>query len=255
MLEMYHNRIGVYTVNIIPATEYYKLAQPDGWDFYTGNTINYRQEIGNTVTPPKANNSGKLCSSAFIHASDKPNKCFIGAEIPCSAYLVEGMPSICDDDKCGFVELAIVKEITDLDKLFGWVYAKIANPTKPLLSTNQISLDIAIEKLKVWTSARTSVGASVRGSVWTSVRASVRASVKDSIRGSVWASVRDSIGAYIGSAFPNISKWEYTEHTEGDYPYQSCVDLWEGGYIPSFDGKVWRLQSGEQAELVYETKI
>jgi len=31
---------------------YYKLARPDGWDFYTGKTINYREGIGKIVNAP-----------------------------------------------------------------------------------------------------------------------------------------------------------------------------------------------------------
>jgi hypothetical protein len=52
--------------------------------------------------------------------------------------------------------------------------------------------------------------------------------------------------------FPNIKKWEYIQHEEGVYPYQPCVDLWKDGFVPSFDGKAWRLHSGEKAGIVYE---
>jgi len=33
-------------------SKYYKLAKLDGWDFRTGNTINYRENLGKTVTVP-----------------------------------------------------------------------------------------------------------------------------------------------------------------------------------------------------------
>ncbi|MDE1824336.1 MAG: hypothetical protein KGH74_03485, partial [Candidatus Micrarchaeota archaeon] len=86
----------------------------------------------------------------------------------------------------------------------------------------------------VWDSVRASVRASVWASVWDSVRASVRASVWDSVRASVWASVR----AYIGSLFPGIKDWKYTESmkTEG-YPFQPAVDLWKMGLVSATDGK------------------
>jgi hypothetical protein len=32
--------------------KFYKLAKLDGWDFRTGNTINYRENLGKTVTVP-----------------------------------------------------------------------------------------------------------------------------------------------------------------------------------------------------------
>ena len=62
----------------------------------------------------------------------------------------------------------------------------------------------------------------------------------DSARNSVW----DSVWAYIGSLFPNIKKWKYTENIKvKGYPFQSAVDLWKMGLVPSYDGKVWRLHS------------
>jgi hypothetical protein len=28
--------------------------------------------------------------------------------------------------------------------------------------------------------------------------------------------------------------------------------LWESGFVPSFDGKTWRLHAGKNAKIVYE---
>ena len=123
-----------------------------------------------------------------------------------------------------------------------------------------------------WASARDSVRDSVGASVWASVGASVWASVWDSVGASVWdsvgasvwdsvrasvrdsvgASVRDSVGAYISSLFLNITKWKYINHKEGENPFQSCIDLWKDGFIPSFDGKTWRLHTGQKATVVCE---
>jgi len=107
----------------------------------------------------------------------------------------------------------------------------------------------------VWASVGASVGASVWASVWASVGASVWASVWASVRASVWASVRASVRAsvwaYISSIFFKISDWKYFDHKEGENPFQSGIDLWESGFVPSFDGEVWRLHSGVNAEIVY----
>lgn len=81
--------------------------------------------------------------------------------------------------------------------------------------------------------------------VWDSVGASVEASV--------WASVLDSVGAYTSSLFPNIKQWKYIDHEEGVNPFQSGVDLWKGGYVPSFDGKTWRLHT--KAGIVWEEVV
>jgi len=265
----------------------YKLARPDGWDFYTGKKINYRENIGKIVKCPNPDKSLGVCSSGVLHASVDPNDCFIGARIPCSAYLVEGKPVCGDKKKFGFFRLKVIEEIKDLDKLFGWKYSEASKLFNPLFKTQRVSkkhILLLKEWASVWASVRASVwasvwdsvwasvGASVWDSVWASVRDSVWDSVGDSVWDSVWASVRasvwdsvwasvgdsvgdsvwDSVWAYIGSLFPNIKKWKYIYHKEGVYPYQSAVDLWYSGFVPSFDGKIWRLHSGRKAKVVFE---
>jgi len=108
--------------------------------------------------------------------------------------------------------------------------------------------------VSVFASVSGSVGASVSGSVSGSVRDSVGVYVWDFVCGSVWFSVRDSVWAYISSLFPNIKKWKYIEHIEGINPFQSCIDLWRSGFVPSYDGKTWRLHAGKDAKIVYEMK-
>ena len=107
-------------------------------------------------------------------------------------------------------------------------------------------------RYSVWASVRYSVWASVRDSVWDSVGASVRDSVGDSVWASagdsVRASVWDSVGAY-ESSFYNIDKWKYVKHPKGGNPFQSCIDLWCRGLVPSFDGITWRLHA---PQIVYE---
>jgi len=84
---------------------------------------------------------------------------------------------------------------------------------------------------------------------------SVWDSVRDSVWDSVWASVRDSVGdsvgvsvrAYTGSLFPNITTWRGTDL---EHPWESLRTLWLAGYVPSFDGRVWRLHRGPNAEVV-----
>ncbi len=253
----------------------YKLARLDGFDFYTGNTINYRDAVGKVVKCPNAKPKLGICSNGVIHASKNPNDCFVGASIPCSAYRVTGIPKCGDEKKWGFAQLKILEEITDLDALLGWKYSEALNPISPLQRKHKPS-DKDIELLKGWDSVRDSVWDSVRDSVWDSVRDSVWASGWDSawasVRDSVWASVwdsvwdsawdsawdsvRDSVWAsvwgYIGSLFPTIKQWKYLNHKSGEYPFQSVVDLWKRGFVPSFDGKVWRLHSGKNATVVFE---
>jgi hypothetical protein len=63
------------------------------------------------------------------------------------------------------------------------------------------------------------------------------------------------VWAYIGSLFPNITKWEYAPKTKTEgYPYQLCVDLWKQGLVPSYDGKKWRLHGGPKGKILWEDK-
>ena len=241
----------------------YKLARPDGFDFYTGKTVQYRGEFPLVVKPPKADAKLGVCSSGVLHASKNPNDCFVGAKIPCSAYRVRGIPACGNAEKWGFTELTVIEEITDLDKLFGWRYSEAINPIHPFKLPKRTPTDEDIALLKQWSSVWSSVRDSVGSSVWDSVRDSVRDSVWSSVWDSVWSSVwdsvwssvRDSVGssvwAYIGSMFPGVTKWEYVDHAKGEYPFQSAVDLWKRGLVPSFDGKIWRLHSGEKAEVFW----
>ena len=61
------------------------------------------------------------------------------------------------------------------------------------------------------------------------------------MRDSVW----DFVRAYISSFFD--IKYEY------DFSF--LIRLWERGFVPSFDGKVWRLHQGKDAKIIYEGKI
>ena len=134
-------------------------------------------------------------------------------------------------------------------KLEGVNLKEAFNPVNPLhLPTAELT-EKHKEALKKWASVLDSVGASV----WVSVRDSVVASVGDSVWVSVVASVRASVGdsvyGYIGSLFPNIKKWEGTGL---ENPWDSISFLWYSGYIPSFDGKIWRLHCGENAKVAWE---
>jgi len=110
----------------------------------------------------------------------------------------------------------------------------------------------------VWASVGYSVGDSVRDSVGDSVGDSVRDSVGYSVGYSVVDSVGDSVG-YSVRASVGYSVWDsvraYTSSFFSipyKYDFSPCVRLWESGLVSTFDGKTWRLHSGEKAEIVYE---
>ena len=137
-------------------------------------------------------------------------------------------------------------------KLTGWNVKEAFNPINPLkLKTKRISKKKLLELLKQSASVGASVRASVGDSVWASVWVSVRDSVWDSVWASVGASVGDSVWAYTGGLFPNITQWKYAEKLGPD-PWRPFLTLWYAGYVPSFDGKTWRLHAGKDAKIVLE---
>ena len=63
-----------------------------------------------------------------------------------------------------------------------------------------------------------------------------------SVRASVGASVWDSVWAYVSGFFD----------IQYDHDFAPCTQLWERGFVPSFDGATWKLHAGKDAHVVYE---
>jgi hypothetical protein len=147
-------------------------------------------------------------------------------------------------------------------------YYHASFPVNPLSGNAKNVTEREIQLLHEWRFVSTSVSTSVSDSLWGSIRSSVWGSIRDFVCDSVWGSIRDSFRAsgwssswasvcdsvwgYISSLFPKIEKWKHIDHEKGKNPFQPCVDLWNSGFVPSFDGKTWRLHSGENAKVVYE---
>ena len=107
--------------------------------------------------------------------------------------------------------------------LSGWNVKEAYHPVHPFkMKPKKLSRKSALVLVKDWDS----VGASVGDSVWASV----------------WA--------YTGSLFPNIKEWKYIR--DNPEPWKGISTLWRMGYVPSFDGKVWRLHAHRDARVVYE---
>ena len=110
----------------------------------------------------------------------------------------------------------------------------------------------------VWASVGAYAGAYTGSSVWASAASSVWESVRESVRAAVRAAVGAYAGAYTGSsvwASAGASVWAYAS-SFFDLPelrqFRCCANLWERGFVPSFDGKTWRLHHGPAAKVVYE---
>ena len=137
------------------------------------------------------------------------------------------------------------------------VIKKIRNPlTGKAKNVSEKEIALLEEWIKVWYSVRDSVWASVKDTVGYSVRDSVRGSVRDSVGHSVWVSVGDSVG---DSVWDSVwaSVWAYISSffkIQYEHDFSSAVNLWNSGFVSSFDGETWRLHSGKTAEIVYERR-
>ena len=179
------------------------------------------------------------CSNGFyatpidgLHYAYRPGRRVFVAE-------VRGQSRIFDCMKQRYEDMMLTDELTtdqikqmalDAEQRVGYRLSEVLFPINPLLLPKITPTEADIILLKQWASVFSSVGDSVFSSVW------------------------DSVGAYIGSLFPAITKWEYVNHTPGVYPFQSAANLWRRGLVPSYDGKQWRLHSGPTAEIVWEEK-
>ena len=176
------------------------------------------------------------CSNGFyatpidgLHYAYRPGRRVFVAE-------VRGQSRIFDCMKQRYEDMMLTDELTtdqikqmalDAEQRVGYRLSEVLFPINPLLLPKITPTEADIILLKQWASVWASVGASVRASVW------------------------DSVGAYTGGLFPNITQWKYAEKLGSD-PWRPYLTLWYAGYVPSFDGKTWRLHSGEKAEIVLE---
>ena len=246
---------------------FYKLARPDGWDFFTGRTINYREAIGHTVRRTHLGEV-ELCSNTCLHASRIPEGGLEFATVPCSVFRVEGKPIIESFKKCGFKQFRVIEEL-DPGKVFKWRYNEACNPVNPLKSAPPAITEKHFVLLEKWISIRSldkramarilneAIGQyNSRSEIiktmvlrrLNKILPSVEAlSVSDTIK----AAVRGSYYAYLGYILqPIIIPWTPM------YPYQCAVDLWEQGLIPCYDPctKTYELLGGTPVRVLASLK-
>jgi hypothetical protein len=207
----------------------------------------FQFEIGKEYICDDFDESDVKCSSGFyatdfnglVYSLNKDGDCHAVYEVE-----VSGRQKEFDQFKRRYEKIKIIRELSKEEIIAGLEVCRESEgyntveacyPVYPFDIEPTITIDEAVELLKQWASVWDSVWASVRDSVW----ASVRASVWDS----VWASVRASAWGYTSSLFPGITNWKYVEHEPGVNPFQSDINLWMSGYVPSYDGKIWRLHT------------
>ena len=195
-------------------------------------------ELGKTYVCDDFDTSDEECSNGFyavgfnglVYAINKDGKKHSVFEVE-----VGGRSKEFNQFKRRYEEITIVRELSDdeikegllaCEEKEGYKVCEACYPIHPF-SVEPIPLEDAKKLLQEWKK------------VWALIIASVRASVGALVGASIW----DSVWAYVSSLFPNIKKWKYINHKEGVNPFKSCIDLWKGGYVPSFDGKTWRLHT------------
>jgi len=105
---------------------YYKLTTHDGWDLYTGATINYREahERGEAVRL-ESTAAAKLCTAAVLHAGHTPRATFSGLAREWTGldklalWEVTGVPLVDDGRKAGFRELRVLRELGLIETVYG----------------------------------------------------------------------------------------------------------------------------------------
>jgi hypothetical protein len=250
---------------------FWKGAKPNGWDLYTGKTINYRENVGKTVMIPSRdrNLKAELCTASVLHASPLPNGVFISAKIPMSLFEVTGKPVVRDDEKCGFRKLKILREIPqdEISKVLGWNYAEACNPVNPFELTAPAHVTVAhLSALKYWAHVGAQVWAQVGAQVEAQVGAQVWAQVEAQVEAQVWAQVWAQVGAQVGAqvwAQVGAQVWAQVEAQELGYISslfpnkinENCDMLWRNGLIWTNYNGVWRLHSGPAVKIIWEGKL
>jgi hypothetical protein len=144
----------------------------------------------------------------------------------------------------------------------------IKNIKNPLAGRPKKATKKDIDNLKKWISICKSVGDSVGDSVWKSIGYSVENRVRDSVENSVWKivvySVENNVWNRVWKSVWNsvrYSVWNIVRNyvasffdLKYDLDIAPGIELWNRGFIPSFDGTTWKLHSGKDAKVVYEMK-
>lgn len=108
-------------------TDYYKVAKADGYDWHSGNTINYRTAIGTTIAPPNPQIAPyRFCGRGILHASGTAWGAWhwmingygtVRTLDNSSFYVVQGTPVVSmgvehRGSKHGFLSLYVAQELT-----------------------------------------------------------------------------------------------------------------------------------------------
>ena len=241
---------------------------------------NFQYEIGREYTCPNFDTSDEECSNGF-YATDF-NGLSYSYQKGRNIYEVEvgGKRKEFNEFKRRYEKIVIARKLSGKEIVIG---LKKANeemgydvlhsvfPINPLKGNPKTVTLEEMELLREWhivmgdklgsvtnsacKTLQDNVGYDVRISVTRNVGSALTdmwRGVWDNVWDSIWESIEAPIWAYVSSLFPNIKNWNYVKSDKGINPFLSATTLWKKGFVPSFDGKIWRLHSGKTASVVYE---
>lgn len=240
---------------------------------------NFRWKLNKPVVIDDFDDTDIACSRGLYYLTDK--QLLWTSTLPLFEVAVGGQVKIFHDkNRCS--EMTILRRVPtneiieiarQVEPEMGFCYEEALFPVNPFGVTppkriESYHLDLLREWASLWVSLWASVRDSIGDSVWQSVRDNVVDSVWRSVRDCVWDSVAcncvwdsfvgslwDSVKAYTGSLFPNVTTWKYVDHKPGEYPFAPASDLWRMGLVPTFDGTLWRLHAGPDANVVWRGDI
>lgn len=174
---------------------------------------------------------------------------------------VDGRKVEVDKDKRRYEKMRFLREVFEPEiraearRFTAYNLEEALYPINPLLLSAPKVGSEQIRLLGEWKGSRNAAD-NIGASVWDIIRESFWGYVwfrtRNSVWGNVWirvgGSARESVWgcawAYAGSLLP--AGWP------DGYPFEAGVKLWRQGFVLSFDGKVWRLHAGPEADIVYE---
>ena len=198
---------------------------------------------------------------------------------------VKGKAVECDQYKRRYEKIKIVRKCTKTETIaeaqkiegkLGYKLSEVIYPVHPLKGVARKPQKKDVDNLILWTSTERSF---VEDSVADYMEPPVVDTIRDSVVDTMWGSMTDTICGSLGisvvypiwdpvvypiwssvvdsiwdSVWGYVSGWFFNYEKEAN-PFQPCIDLWYRGFVPSFDGTTWRLHSGKDADVVYNTII
>lgn len=240
---------------------WHKLARPDGFDFYTGKTLNYREAIRRTLLCPDFNLRPE-CGGG-IHISENPCDGFIGAKIPCSAYEVRPKNLVrIDERKSKAQEVYVVREITDLDTLFGFPYTDLVSFIDNLKNIPWFRPDHnpdpswRIFTRKTWDAHRAAALYAARDAAWNAARDAARNAARDAAWNAARNAARDAARDAAWDGASDSALYAFVTYICHDLPIDAVHrdhinarwNAWQKGYavLGDINGKLYVYSAGEK---------